>query len=140
MSSAGVNYRIVGGEKDSFGRNKTGRVELQLNGQWGTVCDTNWDDREASVLCRSLNFSDGYAIKDAHYGQGTGPVWIGYLNCNGTEKYIHSCSHRGFNDAITKNSWKKCTNHRNDASVACVDKGRYIIPSCLIFISFKFFL
>ncbi|XP_052098351.1 deleted in malignant brain tumors 1 protein-like [Mytilus californianus] len=123
-NQSGVNYRIVGGEKDSFGRNKTGRVELQLNGQWGTVCDTNWDDREASVLCRSLNFSDGYAIKDAHYGQGTGPVWIGYLNCNGTEKYIHSCSHRGFNDAITKNSWKKCTNHRNDASVACVDKVR----------------
>jgi hypothetical protein len=120
---SGVNYRIVGGDKDSNNRNKTGRVEIQLNGQWGSVCDTNWDNREARVLCRSLNFSDGYAIQGSHYGQGTGPVWLGYLKCNGTEKYIHSCAHRGFNDEISKNSWKKCTNHANDASVACVDKG-----------------
>lgn len=36
---------------------RTGRVEMCLEGEFRTICDDNWSDGAASVLCSELEFS-----------------------------------------------------------------------------------
>jgi len=50
-----VSVRLVGGRS-----RRTGRVEIFYNGYWGTVCDDNFHDVDASVVCYSLGL--GYVM------------------------------------------------------------------------------
>ena len=46
------DIRLVGGTSSL-----EGRVEVCVNGDWGTVVFDSWDYRDASVACRQLGFS-----------------------------------------------------------------------------------
>lgn len=43
------DVQLVGG-----GTPSEGRVEICYDGNWGTVCDNDWDREDALVVCRQL--------------------------------------------------------------------------------------
>ena len=70
--------------------NYTGRIEVLINGQWGTVCDNGWDFNDAHVICRQLGYLGARTTYyNAHYGQGGGPML--QLNCQGSEESFYEC-------------------------------------------------
>ena len=77
-----------------------GRLEILVDGQWGTVCDdrfdTDYNEENAMVICRELGLSGGRAFVDAEYGQGSDsqPILLDDLRCNGDESSISACEHR----------------------------------------------
>ena len=93
-------------------------MEVNYNGEWGTVCDDGWDDTDAGVVCRQLGFgSSGTAIGSADLGQGSGPIWLNYLACAGNESTLVSCGHLGVDNTIG------CY-HNEDAGVRCSEGSK----------------
>ncbi|XP_036431269.1 deleted in malignant brain tumors 1 protein-like, partial [Colossoma macropomum] len=106
---AGKNYsvRLVDG-----GSRCAGRVEVLHRGQWGTVCDDNWDMRDAAVVCRELGCGEAVDVLiDAHFGPGLGPIWMNEVDCSGSESTLKNCRSAGWD--------KHNCNHSKDAGVVC---------------------
>ena len=117
-----------------------GTVEICVEGTWGTVCDRSWDGSDATVVCRQLGYpylgecmtlvdfqqdldikllptyQGAIAYSNALYGSGSGPVWLDYLLCNGSEANLLNCAHGGI--GITSSS----CDHFDDAGVQCPSK------------------
>ncbi|XP_028404415.1 uncharacterized protein LOC114527038 isoform X2 [Dendronephthya gigantea] len=72
----------------------TGRVEVSLNGQWGTICDDGWDLNDARVVCRQLGYQDAVkALHGALVPDGSGKIWLDDVDCSGKEKRLTNCLH-----------------------------------------------
>ncbi|NXK84090.1 DMBT1 protein, partial [Amazona guildingii] len=89
-----------------------GRVEVEHEGQWGTVCDDGWDLNDAKVICRQLGCGTAVAAPgQARFGTGMDPIWLDNVECAGTEAAFRQCN---------RGSWglHNC-NHNEDAGVVC---------------------
>ena len=105
--------RLVGGRTES-----DGRLEICLQGFWGTVCHNYWDARDASVICRQLNYESDTAVGLLEYSGGEGPIHRDYVQCAGEETSLSLCPECSY----CVDSFVNC-NHFTDAGVICFPEG-----------------
>ncbi|XP_035679499.1 uncharacterized protein LOC118417855 [Branchiostoma floridae] len=103
-----VSVRLNGSQSSS-----EGLLEIRPgDGDWGTICDDGFDDRDAQVVCRQLGYRGGVAAVGGVFPQGTGLIWLDNLGCLGNESSVARCQ-------INKWGDHDCT-HKEDAGVICV--------------------
>ncbi|XP_034356338.1 Fc receptor-like protein 2 [Arvicanthis niloticus] len=73
-----------------------GRVEVEQEGRWGTVCDDGWDMKDVAVVCRELGCGAAQHTPIAMLYPPVVvdealPVLIQVALCNGTEKTLAEC-------------------------------------------------
>uniref|UniRef100_A0A8C5RWF5 Serine protease 12 n=1 Tax=Laticauda laticaudata TaxID=8630 RepID=A0A8C5RWF5_LATLA len=103
----GPPIRLMDGENK-----KEGRVEIYINGQWGTICDDGWSDKDAVVVCRQLGYKGlSRARTMAYFGEGKGPIHVDNVKCTGNERSLADC--------IKQDIGKHNCRHSEDAGVIC---------------------
>ena len=74
-----------------------GNVEVHHSGQWGAVCDDEWDKGEADIVCRALGFPGAVmATHGGKFGHITGQIWMDNIYCYGTEETLDTCRFDGW--------------------------------------------
>ena len=98
-----------------------GRVEVYVNGQWGTVCEDWWNLQDAAVACQQLGY--GYpvdAIRQAPFGSNENiPILLDNLDCRGNENRLQDCRAR-------VGSTSHNCDHRKDVGLICFDASKQI--------------
>ena len=123
LAERAIAVRLVG-----TGLKHVGKVEIQYQGQWGTVCNSyltgstwivSWDKNDAHVICRML----GYKAADAAIlhieGETSRRMLIYNVGCSGSEKSIAECSHNGWWN-VPSVHW---CNDNDNAGVVCQTGG-----------------
>ena len=101
------NLRLVGGSVP-----EEGRIEILHKGQWGTICDDNWDIEDATVACLELGYGPARKYRGySYYGGGTGPIWMEEIACTGKESSLADCRFPGW-------GIHRCS-HDEDAGIVC---------------------
>ena len=100
-------------------------MEVNYNGEWGTVCYDGWHSTNTYVICRQLGFGTyGSTYYGANFSQASGPIWLDSVQCIGNESTLSSCGHLGFN--VTRSC-----RHSEDVGVRC-----YGTQGMLLFFTF----
>ncbi|EFA05685.1 serine protease P153 [Tribolium castaneum] len=104
---APTEIRLVNGTN-----RQQGRVEIRHHGIWGTICDDDFNEDAAKVICKHLGFKGSVVVKkDGYFGAGSGPIWLDQVICSGNETSIENCTHWNWGE-------HNCE-HSEDVGVIC---------------------
>ena len=75
------------------------------------MCDDNWTNTNAQVVCQQLGFGSSSASVDFDVPAGTGPILMDDVNCISGQTNLLACSHNGFGNHNCR--------HDEDVGVTC---------------------
>lgn len=86
---AAYSFDFVDSSKSS------GQVAVTHMNVKGRVCNSNWDDDDARVMCKTKGHLDGIAFHYSQYNyvsfSSRGPFWVSSVNCTGNETRLQDC-------------------------------------------------
>ncbi|AWP04744.1 putative scavenger receptor cysteine-rich type 1 protein M130-like [Scophthalmus maximus] len=69
----------------------SGRLEVKSDESWSSVCEGEFDQQVAEVVCRELDCGVPSVLQGALYGEVEAPVWSREFQCEGNESHLLDC-------------------------------------------------
>ncbi|XP_045073004.1 deleted in malignant brain tumors 1 protein-like [Coregonus clupeaformis] len=69
----------------------SGRLEVKSNQSWASVCEADFDQQDAEVVCGELGCGAPAALQGGLCGEGEGQTWDKEFQCKGNESLLLDC-------------------------------------------------
>ncbi|XP_037602380.1 scavenger receptor cysteine-rich type 1 protein M130-like [Sebastes umbrosus] len=93
LKEAADSVRLVNGTSLCSGRLE---VKSNLSNQrWSSVCEADFDQQDAEVVCRELGCGAPSVLQGVTYGEVEDPMWTKEFQCGGTESALLDCRSSG---------------------------------------------
>ncbi|XP_067433195.1 scavenger receptor cysteine-rich type 1 protein M130-like [Thunnus thynnus] len=69
----------------------SGRLEVKSEQSWSSVCEADFDQQDAEVVCRELGCGAPSVLQGALYGEVEAPMWTKEFQCGGHESALLDC-------------------------------------------------
>ncbi|XP_032363393.1 CD5 antigen-like [Etheostoma spectabile] len=82
----------------------SGRLEVKNNQspqRWSSVCEADFDQQDAKVVCRELGCGNPSVIQGALYGEVEAPIRTKEFQCGGNEAALLDCGSLGSDGNVT---------------------------------------
>ena len=86
LSFSPDSVRLVGGNSVC-----SGRLEVKSDQQWSSVCEDDFDQQDAEVVCRELSCGAPLVHQGGLYGEVEAPMWTKEFQCRGHESALQRC-------------------------------------------------
>uniref|UniRef100_A0A8C9XFC1 SRCR domain-containing protein n=1 Tax=Sander lucioperca TaxID=283035 RepID=A0A8C9XFC1_SANLU len=93
LKTAADSVRLVNGTSLC-----SGRLEVKTNQstqRWSSVCEDDFDQQDAEVVCRELGCGAPSVLQGVLYGEVEAPMWTKEFQCIGNESALLDCRSSG---------------------------------------------
>lgn len=90
-----------------------GRLELNISGLWGTVCDVGWIEQNSALVCQQLGlvYNPAYGRPQSQITGTVQPIWLNRVQCDELDTDIFKCRAEKYGDFVC--------DHTQDVFVRC---------------------
>ncbi|XP_075153568.1 C-type lectin domain-containing protein bark beetle isoform X2 [Haematobia irritans] len=112
-----VPVRLLGGSGPY-----EGRLQMFLNGRWGTVCDYGWTELNAALVCHHLGYTlnpkDWRLLRSQMPAVGTTEdVIVSNVRCTAHDRDITKCKA----EHLARGDFENSCSHENDVGLRCYE-------------------
>ena len=99
---------------------------MKSNQSWVSVCEGDFDQQDAEVVCRELGCGAPSVHQGLLYREVKAPMWTKEFQCEGTESVLMDCE--------TSNSTRNTSSSNNTVGLTCSGKRQTILLNsyCII--------